>query len=262
MLALLSPAKKLDSSPVDVELATTQAHFVKDTRVLMGITRRLSVGKLKDLMHISDNLAQLNHERFQSWSEEHTADNSLPAALMFAGDVYIGLDARSLAANDLEWAQDHLAILSGLYGLLRPLDLVQPYRLEMGSSLESRRGKNLYAFWGDRIAKRIDGLTADHADRTIVNLASNEYFSAVPRKTLKSPVLDLAFQDVKDGKARTISFFAKRARGAMARWIIEHRIDRVEGLRDATPEGYGLDETASTDRKWVYRREQPPPVGG
>lgn len=261
MLALLSPAKKLDETALDTPLDVTQPHFAADTQTLMKTTRTLRVQDLKSLMHISDNLAELNHARFQTWTPEHTQHNALPAALTFAGDVYQGLDARSLPAEDLEWAQDHVAILSGLYGLLRPLDLMQPYRLEMGSKLKNPRGKDLYAFWAERLAPRIDALTEGHADRTIVNLASNEYFSAVRVKDLESPVLQLSFQDVKDGRARTISFFAKRARGAMARWIIEHRPAHAEDLKAANPEGYAFDAEASTETRWVYRRQQPPPAG-
>jgi cytoplasmic iron level regulating protein YaaA (DUF328/UPF0246 family) len=261
MLALLSPAKKLDETPLEVRLPVTRPCFADDTEQLMKTTRRLGVSDLKALMHISDALAELNHARFQTWTADHDPATALPAALTFAGDVYQGLDARSLAPDDLAWAQDHVAILSGLYGLLRPLDLMHPYRLEMGSKLNNPRGKDLYAFWADRIAPRIDELTRGHADRTVVNLASNEYFSAVKVKALQSPVLHLVFQDVKDGKARSISFYAKRARGAMARWLIENRAEGTAALKEARPEGYAFDASASAPTRWIYRRPQPPPVG-
>lgn len=261
MLALLSPAKKLDDSPVAVDITTTEPQLMGHTRELMATTRALGVDDLKSLMKLSDNLATLNHERFQAWVPEHDASNSLPAALYFAGDVYQGLDARSLDAGALGWAQEHVAILSGLYGLLRPLDRIQPYRLEMGTSLTTERGGSLYAFWDDTLARRIDALVEGHADPTIVNLASNEYSKAVKRSALQHRIVDFVFQDVKDGKARTLSFYAKRARGSMARWIIEHRLDRLDDLKHATPDDYAYDAEASTPDKWVYRRPQPPPKG-
>jgi uncharacterized protein len=259
MLALLSPAKKLDARPIEVEVDATRPALLDHTRALMETARELSPGDLSNLMSISENLASLNHERFQAWEADHTDQNSLPAALTFAGDTYVGLDARSLTADDLAWAQDHVAILSGLYGLLRPLDRMQPYRLEMGTRLATHRGEDLYAFWDDHIARRIQALTAGHDDPTIVNLASKEYFSAVRRGALDRPVITPVFQDVSGGKARTISFYAKQARGAMARWIITERATRVDALRDARPLGYTFDADASTDTRWVYRRPKPPP---
>lgn len=261
MLTLLSPAKKLDGRPVSTELAPTEPALMDQTRTLMKTTRRLKKGDLADLMKLSDKLATLNHERFQSWEASHTVDNALPAVLTFAGDVYQGLDARSLDDEGLAWAQERLVILSGLYGVLRPLDLIQPYRLEMGTRLKTRRGASLYDFWSDRLAKALNAQLADHEDPTIVNLASNEYFSAVPRKALRHPVLDIRFQDVSDGKARTISFYAKRARGAMARWIVDNRIDRHEALKEAEIDGYRFDAKASAPRDWVFRRPKPPPKG-
>lgn len=259
MLTLLSPAKKLDESPVSTSLSPTRPALLDQTEQLMQTARHLTRKDLAELMSLSDNLASLNHERFQAWQTEHTPDNSLPAALTFAGDVYQGLDARSLDDDALAWAQDRVVILSGLYGLLRPLDLIQPYRLEMGTRLKTERGKSLYDFWGTRLAEGLDARLADHDDPTIVNLASQEYFGAVPSKALVHPVLDVAFQDVSDGKARTISFYAKRARGAMTRWIIEQRVDRAEGLKDAVVDDYRYDAQASTPRKWVFRRPKPPP---
>ena len=262
MLALLSPAKSLNDSPVSGDFDLTTPHFMPDTERLMQTTRRQSPKKLRQLMGISESLAALNHQRFQDWTPDHDPANSLPAALTFNGDVYLGLDARTLSPQDLQWAQERVAIISGLYGLLRPLDLIQPYRLEMGTSLKTRRGPNLYAFWKDRIAKRVNELAATHNDPTVLNLASKEYFSAARTKKLAGPVVDVVFQDVKDGKARVLGFFAKRARGSMARHIITHRMDRAEQIKDAVVDDYRFDAEASSAHKWVFRRPQPPPVNG
>ncbi|MFK7929886.1 MAG: peroxide stress protein YaaA [Myxococcota bacterium] len=260
MLALLSPAKSLNDAPVSDALALTQPQFMEETERLMVKTRSQSPKKLRELMGISEALATLNHERFQQWQSEHTPQNSLPAALTFNGDVYLGLDARSLDPDSLAWAQDRVLILSGLYGLLRPLDLIQPYRLEMGTSLKTRRGKNLYAFWKDRLAKRVSETAQEHADPTVLNLASKEYFTAANTKALKSPVVEVVFQDIKAGKARTLGFFAKRARGSMARWIIDNRADRADAIKDAVVDKYRYKDSESTDTRWVFQRKQPPPV--
>jgi len=261
MLALLSPAKKLDDRPVSVDIDPTRPALMEHTRELMQTARELSTSDLASLMSLSDKLATLNHDRFQAWQEQHDPDNSLPAALTFAGDVYQGLDARSLDASALSWAQDHIAILSGLYGVLRPLDLIQPYRLEMGTRLKTARGSSLYDFWGSTLAETLEQQVSDHSDPTYLNLASNEYFSAVTTKHLSHPVIDVRFEDVKDGKARVISFYAKRARGAMARWIIDQRADRVEAIKDANIDGYRFSADVSTDTRWTFRRPKPPPKG-
>ena len=257
MYVLLSPAKKLHEPPAASGIPATQPTMLDQSEVLMKHTRNKSPKKLKELMHISDKLAELNHKRFQDWGQPFTADNSRQAILSFAGDVYLGLDADSMAEDDLAWAQDHVGILSGLYGVLRPLDLMQPYRLEMGTSLKTRRGENLYKFWGDRITKRVNELAGDGV---IVNLASNEYFSSLQTKKL-GRVVTPVFQDVKDGKARSISFFAKKARGAMTRWIIDNRVTDPEQLKEADAMNYRYDATASEGDRWVFRRPQPPPVG-
>jgi hypothetical protein len=211
-------------------------------------------------MHLSDNLATSTWERFQQLSL--APEGGRPAALTFAGEVYQGLDAWSLSADDLAWAQDHLAILSGLYGLLRPLDRLQPYRLEMGTKLDNPRGKDLVSFWRAVVTRRVDALVAGHADPTVVNLASDEYFSAVDRKGLTARVVTPVFQDIKDGKARALFLFVKRARGAMARWIVEHRAERAEQLKEAAVHDYRFVPEASDDVRWVFRRPQPPPVKG
>ena len=258
MFALLSPAKKLDANPVDLDLEPTVPPLLDQATALMDTVRPLGPGDLSALMSISDNLATLNHARFQAWSPTHDDTNSLPAALTFAGDTYVGFDARSLSENDLTWAQEHVGILSGLYGLLRPLDRIQPYRLEMGTRLDNPRGRNLYAWWDDRIADQVSTRAESHTDPTVVNLASNEYFKAVGKRRLRVPVITPAFKDVKNGKARVISFYAKRARGAMARWMVTHRVEHAEALKAAEPLGYRFDPESSTETRWVYTRPQPP----
>ena len=254
MLVVLSPAKNLDFSPVDHPPATQPA-LIEETAKLAKTTRGLSRAKLKALMGISEPLADLNHARFQAF--DAAAEDGLPAALAFAGDVYRGLDARTLKTKDLLWAQDRLRILSGLYGVLRPLDAIQPYRLEMGTKLHTRRGEDLYSFWGPRIAKELDADAADHAAPVIVNLASNEYFKAVDRKALKTPMVSATFLDVKDGKARALFMFVKRARGLMARWIIENRIETPDDLKDFSVEGYRFSKADSSDGALVFQRPQP-----
>ncbi len=256
MLAILSPAKSLDESPLPADLAAlspTPHAFQKDTAVLSKVVKRLKPGDLKDLMGISDALAELNHGRFQEL-EVPVASDALPAAALFDGDVYKGLDARSLDADALDWAQDHVAILSGLYGLLRPLDRTHPYRLEMGTKLKTRRGTSLYDFWGDRLAKHIRAQLDGHADPVVVDLASKEYSRAVPKKAVKADWLTIQFKEVRDGKPRVISFFAKKARGLMARFMVENRIEEREGLKAFDAEGYAFAEDLSKKNTWVFTR--------
>jgi cytoplasmic iron level regulating protein YaaA (DUF328/UPF0246 family) len=210
--------------------------------------------QIGSLMSISDSLAQLNVARYASWSKKFTPDNSRPAMLAFDGDVYEGLDARSLSARQLDWAQKHLRILSGLYGLLRPLDLMQPYRLEMGTRLATKRGKDLYAFWGDQITEALnESLTVAKA-QALVNLASEEYFKSVKPAKLDRPVITPVFEEWKGGGYKIVSFFAKRARGLMARYAIEHKLTKPEQLKDFDSEGYAFDAKASNEARWIFRR--------
>ena len=204
-------------------------------------------------MGISADLAKLNQERFKAFDAEAT-DTGVQAAFAFAGDVYQGLDARTLAPADLTFAQAHLRILSGLYGLLRPLDRIQPYRLEMGVRLKTRRGASLYDFWGDRISKQLNADAEGQSDPTLVNLASQEYFGAVDAKALKLPVVTPHFREEKNGESRIISFFAKKARGAMARFAIDERIETAADLKAFDRDGYSLDKKASTDTDWIFTR--------
>ena len=260
MLILLSPAKNLDWSPSPAGLPRTAPALGKDAAALAKVARKLSAGDLKRLMGISDKLADLNRARFQALDLAAPLDEGKQAALAFNGDVYQGLDAKSLTADDLAFAQHHVRILSGLYGLLRPLDAIQPYRLEMGTRLATARGADLYAFWGARIAKALNADLAGHATPVIVNLASDEYASAVDRKAHGAPMIAPRFLDVKDGKARPVFLFFKRARGLMARYAIQHRITDPEALKGFDLDGYRFDAAASDESSWTFTRPQPPPV--
>lgn len=258
MLILLSPAKDLDFTAPPEGLALSKPAFLKEARTLADVARALKPLQLKKLMDISDKLAALNHQRFQSFRGDGRANGQKQAALAFAGDVYLGLDAKSLSAEALAFAQDRLRILSGLYGLLRPLDAIEPYRLEMGSALKNPGGRDLYAYWGDRIAREIQKSVNGQSDPTIVNLASAEYFKAVDRSALKAPVVTPNFREEKDGKLRSLQFFAKRARGLMARYAIERRLDRAEDLKSFDVEGYRFRADGSTATEWLFARPQPP----
>jgi len=215
MLTVISPAKSLDMDPVDIQ--ATDPAFQEDAVRLAKTSRNLTLGALKDLMSISDDLAKLNRDRFKAFEETPSADRIKPAALAFNGDTYQGLEAKTLSDLDMTYAQDHLRILSGLYGLLRPLDAIQPYRLEMGSRLKTRRGKSLYDYWGDTIAQALNILGEEQNTDLLVNCASQEYFGAADTKALKLNIVTPVFMEIKDDKPRIVSFFAKRARGAMAR---------------------------------------------
>ncbi len=253
MLTIISPAKALDFSPVANGLDATQPRFVDDTASLMQTCKTLEASDLRKLMSLSDSLAQLNHVRFQEMSLPLTEENAKPCVLAFQGDVYKGLDASSLESRDLEWAQGRLRILSGLYGLLRPLDLIQPYRLEMGTKLSNARGANLYEFWGDRLANALNAEDAD-PDAPVLNLASQEYAKAVPRKSLKRPVVVADFKEERKGELKTIGLVAKRARGLMARYVIRNRIENAEDLKDFDDEGYGFRPELSSEDKLVFSR--------
>lgn len=258
MITLLSPAKKMKFGELETSLSPTKPRMGADTKALAKVAKTQSADDLKRLMHISDNLAALNAERFKAFHLDGKSNSAAPAGLTFDGDVYWGLDARNLDEDTLSYAQNHLRILSGLYGVLRPMDAIQPYRLEMGTKLATARGKSLYEFWDNKIAKSLKTDLADHADGTIVNLASNEYFKAVDKDTLGAPIINAKFLNVKDGKARALMYYAKFGRGLMARWIMENRVDRAEGLKDFNLENYTLDKAASTETELVFTRPQPP----
>lgn len=256
MLLLLSPAKKLDYESAVRTSLHTQPLFVDQAKQLIDILRKKSASEVSELMSLSDSLAELNVDRYKTWTPKFSLDNSRQAVLAFNGDVYEGLEAPTLSDAQLKWAQDHVAILSGLYGVLRPLDLMQPYRLEMGTKLSNPNGKNLYDYWGGSIAQYLNERLNEHKSKIILNLASEEYFKAVDKSTLAADVIQCVFQDYKNGAWKVISFHAKRARGLMARFVIENKIDDPKKLTQFTSEGYAYDASASTDTKLVFRRKQ------
>ncbi len=261
MLAIVSPAKKMDFEELTRPLSVTDPDFFSDTKKLVKSARQLSQSEIQQLMNLSDDLSELNFQRFKAFKPKQSQANAKPAAMAFAGDTYIGLDSATLSDKDFDYAQDHLRILSGLYGLLRPLDLIQPYRLEMGRRLNNERGGNLYEFWGDKIAKGINKITADHQDPSVINLASNEYFKAAQQKALKSQVITPVFKEIKGDTASVIGFLAKKARGTMARYIIQNRVEKPEELKSFAEDRYQFQVKQSDETKWVFTRKFIP-VGG
>ncbi len=254
MLAIISPAKKLKFETRDPTLASSEPDFLKDTQQLISVARKLSRADLRAMMKISDNLADLNWQRFQDFAENPDITQTKQAVMAFAGDTYTGLDAESLDPEDIDFAQNHLRILSGLYGLLKPLDEIQPYRLEMGRKLKTKRGETLYAFWGDRIARALDQQLEGHRHKVVINLASNEYFRAVDKKALKAPVFNMIFKENKSGQYKIIGLFAKRARGAMARYMIKNRIEDPLDLLAFDEDGYEYREDMSDANNHVFVR--------
>ena len=257
MLVVISPAKRLDWAERD--MAATQPDFQEDAVRLAKTARNLTLGKLKGLMDLSDDLARLNRDRFAAFEDAPSADVTRPAALAFAGDTYQGLEAASLDDEEMAWAQDHLRILSGLYGVLRPLDAIQPYRLEMGSRMKTRRGANLYDYWRDGPAKALNAQGAATGSDVLINCASQEYFGAVSRKALKLRVITPQFMEDKgDGKGpKIVSFFAKKARGAMARFIVQNRLRDAGAIRDFDSGGYAYDAQSSSPERPVFLRAYP-----
>jgi cytoplasmic iron level regulating protein YaaA (DUF328/UPF0246 family) len=257
MLVVISPAKKLDWATRDV--AATAPDFQDDAISLARTARNLSLGELKGLMHLSDDLGRLNQDRFKAFQDTPDADVTRPAALAFAGDTYQGLEAGTLDGNEMTWAQDHLRILSGLYGVLRPLDLIQAYRLEMGSRLKTRRGKNLYDYWGNDLSKALNAQGEQVGSDILVNCASQEYFGAVALKALKLRVITPAFMEDKGQGPKIVSFFAKKARGAMARYMVQNRLTDPKMILEFDAGGYAYQPDLSTDDKPVFVRPYPEP---
>ncbi|MDA8584905.1 peroxide stress protein YaaA [Rhodobacteraceae bacterium] len=253
MLVVVSPAKRLDWDERPFEMTTPD--FLDDANRLAGHARQLTLGKLKSMMGLSDDLARLNRDRFRAFQDAPASDDARPALYAFAGDTYVGFDAASLDAKGRARAQSHMRILSGLYGALRPLDGIQPYRLEMGSRLKTRRGTNLYSYWGDQISKALNETAEKVGSKTLVNCASQEYFGAVDLKALKLKVITPQFFELKDGNAKMISFFAKKARGAMARFIVENQVSHIAGLKDFNIDGYRFNEAAGDGQTLVFQRE-------
>ena len=254
MLVVISPAKRLDWTERDVDM--TAPEFPQDAGRLARSARNLTLTQLKALMDLSDDLARLNRDRFRAWQDDPAPADMRPAALAFAGDTYMGLEAASLDADEMAWAQDHLRILSGLYGLLRPLDAIQPYRLEMGSRLKTRRGQTLYDYWRDTLARALNAQAQAVGTGLLVNCASQEYFGAVPEAALKLRVITPQFMEDRPGGPRIVSFHAKRARGAMARFIVQHRLTDPDALRDFDLGGYAWDAERSTPDRPVFLRDE------
>lgn len=257
MLFLLSPAKSLDfDTPLKIKVAT-EAQFLKEANVLARAASQLSASQLQDLMDISPSLADLNRARFQEWRTDHPIEQGArQAVLAFDGDVYTGLDARSMSKAEINYLQKHLRILSGLYGLLRPLDAIRPYRLEMGSQLKTGAAKNLYEFWGDRLSLAVNQASDELQSKFIVNLASEEYFKSIQVKRLNLPVITPVFEDYSSGKFKIVSFFAKRARGAMVRYCAMNKVKSVKALKNFDLDGYRYCDDVSTETRWVFRRKQ------
>ena len=258
MLALISPAKKLDFETEPKINNHTLPNLLENTEILVSTARALSQKKLATIMNLSDKLAELNFQRYKDFSTPFHLGNAKQAALVFNGDTYLGLKANTLDEPAMEYAQRHLRILSGLYGILRPLDLIQPYRLEMGTRFQPPEFNNLYDFWGDQITEAINEVITHQKDHTVINLASLEYFKAVKTKELVGPVVTPIFKEVKNEQTRTIGMFAKRARGSMARFMITNRIDSADGLKDFNSDGYEYRNDLSDERNWVFTRLQPP----
>ncbi|SEN55985.1 MULTISPECIES: peroxide stress protein YaaA [unclassified Pseudomonas] len=258
MLMVISPAKTLDYETAPATERFTQPQYLDHSQALIEQLRELSPAQISELMHVSDKIGGLNAARFGSWTPAFTPANAKQALLAFKGDVYTGLDAQSFAEADFDYAQEHLRMLSGLYGLLRPLDLMQPYRLEMGTKLANARGKDLYAFWGPRISEWLNEALADQGDDILLNLASNEYFSAVKRSVLKARVIDTEFKDLKNGQYKIISFYAKKARGLMSRFVIQERINDPAALKQFDAQGYRFNAQQSSADKLVFLRDHAP----
>ena len=256
MLTVVSPAKTLDyDSPLPSDRFTRPSHM-KQSQLLINRLKEFSVLDLVELQHVSNNIAELNFERNHQWKTPFTPKNSRQAIFAFKGDVYTGLDAYSLNQQDLDFAQQHLRILSGLYGVLRPLDLMQPYRLEMGTKLQTSAGRNLYEFWDNQITEALNKQLKSLAADTLINLASNEYFKAVKTSNLKSRLITPQFKDYKNGEYKMIGFYAKKARGLMARYIIQNQISDPDQLRQFDTEGYCFNQAASDGDNWVFTRRQ------
>ena len=256
MLTVISPAKTLDFDTPTVTDAFTQPVHLTQSRKLVRRMRQLSGQELAKLMHVSGNIADLNQQRFKKWKTPFNPENARQAIFAFKGDVYIGLDAYSMTAQNVDFAQDHLRILSGLYGLLRPLDLMQPYRLEMGTRIDTDMGNNLYQFWDGRITKTLNQELKQSDSNSLINLASNEYFKSIKAKLLKADVITPVFKDYNKGSYQVIGFFAKKARGLMTRYLIDNEIDDPAALKDFSAEGYAFNTAMSNSHEWVFTRRQ------
>ncbi|MDR7653907.1 peroxide stress protein YaaA [Acinetobacter junii] len=256
MLALISPAKTLDYETALPTDTYTQPRLLEQSQQLIDVCRKLSATEIASLMTVSEKIANLNVERFRDWNAEFDFSNARQALFAFIGDVYTGLDAYHLKDQDIDFAQQHLRMLSGLYGLLRPLDLMMPYRLEMGTKLKNSRGNNLYEFWGSIITDQINQDLAEIDAKVLVNLASDEYYKSVNEKKIQAEIIKPVFLDQKNGKYKVISFYAKKARGLMARYLIENKLSQVEQLKAFDSEGYYFDAESSSNKELVFKRDE------
>lgn len=255
MLAIISPAKTLDYQSAVPEFDFSYPQLIEHSQQLIDICRELTPDQIASLMSISDKLAGLNAARFAEWQAEHNQQNARAAIYAFKGDVYTGLEVESLTTEDVTFAQQHLCMLSGLYGLLRPLDLMQPYRLEMGTKLANQKGKDLYQFWAEIITEYLQQAIDKQGDNILINLASDEYYKAVKPQLLKAKIIKPVFLDQKNGQYKVISFYAKKARGLMCRYFIQNRLTQAEQLKQFDLGGYWFDETESTADEWVFKRD-------
>ena len=256
MLLVISPAKTLDYDTPPKTKTFTIPDYLDDAEILIDRARRYSALDIAELMEVSMKIAELNFERFEQWHTPFTPDNAKQAVLAFKGDVYTGLDAESFSAADFKFAQGHLRILSGLYGLLRPLDLMQPYRLEMGRKVDTERGKNLYEFWGDKITEGLNRQMKNLKSPYLINLASNEYFKSVKPKALDGEIITPEFKDWKNGQYKMMGVYAKKARGQLSRFVIQNKLTEPEALKAFDVDGYGFNEELSAGNKWVFTRRQ------
>ena len=255
MLALLSPSKRLDFETQDPVDNHTDPLFLEQSQQLVDILIDYSEKEMQELMDISENLAELNVKRYQKFETPFSPSNAKSAIYAFQGDTYIGLEAETLSSDDVAYSQDHLGMLSGLYGLLRPKDLIQPYRLEMGTKLDNPQGDNLYDFWGGQITKACNDLVAGHKHKATISLASQEYIKAVNPDDLNGPLITCHFKEIKNGSPRTIAVYAKRARGAMARYMIQNRIEEPDGLKSFDLDGYGFSDDLSDEENLTFIRK-------
>lgn len=256
MLIVISPAKTLDYETAPTIKKHTIPDYLEDSQELINRARRFSSLDIAEVMGVSMKIAELNHQRFSDWHTPFTPENAKQAVLAFKGDVYTGLDAETLNAKDFQYAQKHLRILSGLYGLLRPLDLMQAYRLEMGRKIETDRGKNLYEFWGDKITDGLNQQLKKTKSKYLINLASVEYFKSVKPKNLNAEIITPAFKEYKNGDYKMIGIYAKKARGLLTRYIIENKLENIEEIKDFAVEGYQLNKKLSEGNNWVFTRKQ------
>jgi len=256
MLLLISPAKNLDYKTPLPTKKNTKPEFLDKSEILINELKKLAPYDVSTLMKLSDKLGSLNYDRFQSWSLPFNTSNARPAVFAFNGDVYTGLDAYHFDTQDLDYAQNHLRILSGLYGLLKPLDLIQPYRLEMGTKFSNPEGKDLYTFWDGLITDAVNKILTKNKSQDLINLASNEYFKSIQKKDIKTNIITPIFKDKKNGNYKIISFYAKKARGRMSAYIIKNKIIQAEEIKNFYWDGYSFNESMSTDKDWVFTRDQ------